>query len=131
MAGYDMIPWKLVFCERDSRECSEECLYINDLPRAPEPGRIPAGCTHVHVRPKLSADQRDARGDHQWRSLLMGAMRCPHGRIQGDACRGPSCLPYGWAPLQIGKLIGYTHLAQPIRVPPREDRLEIGSWYER
>lgn len=129
--GYDMIPWKLVFCEAYPFEVCMESgpkLKITSLPTAPEPGRIPRSCDHVHVRPKLSGDQRDARGDMKWRTVGFAAARCEHGRIQGNRCY--PC-PGGWSPDRTGHLIGYAPNGDEVRVPDRERYDDIKAWFRR
>lgn len=125
MAGYDMIPWKLAFCDRPWGECTEAGFSIKDLPSAPEPGRIPEEADHVHVRAKFSADQRDARGDHLWRTLLLCTTRCEHGRTQGDRCF--SC-PTGYAPSKAGQRVGFYLDGVPLIVPERHEQNDIAAW---
>lgn len=136
---FDMMPWKLVFCEfplktvRSGGMAFEHCaahtdgitIRIADLPTAPEPGRIPKGCDHLHIVKKFSGE-RDAREEEKWRSLLMSTARCDHGQLQGDACKG--CR--GFAPNQAGLRIGTTHRRKPVVIPQREDMTDITNWIE-
>lgn len=122
---YDTVPWKLVFCPHSRYDCESVArIYIDGLPEAPEPGRIPEGCDHVHVVPKYSGE-RDARDEEKWRALLLSTGRCEHGRAQMDAC--VSC-PGGISPDVSGKRIGTAYDGVPVVVPPREDWAEIKNW---
>jgi len=127
---YDMMPWKLVFCKNKALVCANEVdgpvgILIENLPAAPEPGRIPEGCDHVHVEPKLSADQRNAREEEKWHALLMGTTRCEHGRIMRDPCR--KC-PKGRAPDLTGKQIGVAVDGEIICIPEYEDVVDPKAW---
>jgi hypothetical protein len=128
MAGYDMMPWKLVFCDVDWDTCNGQVgmrISLVNLPPPPEPGRIPEGADHVHVRPKFSADQRGAREDHLWRTLVLNTTRCEHGRTQGDRCL--QC-PDGVAPSEAGQVVGYHRDGQPMVIPPRERQNALEAW---
>lgn len=121
---FDMMPWKLVFCELAILDCpSNQAILIKDLPEPPEPGRIPKGTNHVHIITKMSGE-RDAREEEKWRALLWGVARCDHGRLQGDSCRG--CR--GYAPNMEGTRIGTTTDRRAIIIPSREEMSEILKW---
>jgi hypothetical protein len=127
---YDMMPWKLVFCSKTWADCGQgtqgpSVIPLSSLPPAPEPGRIPEGCDHVHVEPKLSADQRNAREEEKWHALLMGTSRCEHGRIMRDPCR--QC-PKGRAPDLTGKRVGTANDGEAIVIPEYEDMIDPKAW---
>jgi hypothetical protein len=123
---YDMMPWKLVFCALDPKSCSlPDPIYINDLPDAPEPGRVPEGCDHLHITVKLSGDQRNAREEEKWHSLLVGTARCEHGRVARDACK--KC-PGKRAPDVVGKRIGTAHDGEAICIPEYDDMAQPQAW---
>lgn len=122
---YDMMPWKLVFCA-DSRGCGRsDAIYINDLPEAPEPGRIPQGCDHLHIEQKYSGDQRNARDEEKWHALLLGTARCEHGRISREPCR--QC-PKGRAPDVTGKRVGTARDGEIIVIPEYDDLGDPKAW---
>src|SRR5215207_10711622 len=129
---YDMMPWKLVFCKsklkkvRSGGMTFEHCealkdgltIRIAEIPDAPEPGRIPEGCDHLHIEPKLSADQRNARDEEKWHALLMGTTRCKHGRVSREPCT--KC-PRGLAPDVTGKRVGTARDGESIIIPEYDD----------
>lgn len=127
---FDMMPWKLVFCELAWRDCGQVMcgngVRISDLPDAPEPGRIPKGADHLHIAPKLSGE-RDAREEEKWRSLMLSTARCAHGKLPGDRCQG--CR--GSAPSMEGVRVGTTHDRLPVVIPARDDLRDIRNWVER
>jgi hypothetical protein len=125
-----MMPWKLVFCDKNALVCANEVdgpvgILLSNLPAPPEPGRVPEGCDHVHVTVKLSADQRDAREEEKWHALLVGTTRCEHGRISREACR--SC-PKGRAPDLTGKRVGTAHDREAIIIPEYEEMVDPKAW---
>lgn len=122
---FDLVPWKLVFCDLGAMSCEGrgELFYIDDLPEAPEPGRIPREADHLHIITKMSGE-RDAREEEKWRALLWGTARCDHGRLPGDSCRG--CR--GYAPSMEGARIGTAADKRAIIIPPREEMQEILKW---
>lgn len=126
--GFDMMPWKLEICKDNKQICrSEKRLIIDpqDIPEAPEPGRLPAGEYHLHVAARHSGDQRNPREEAKWRTLLLSTARCEHGRMFRDPCG--SCL-YGVAPDISGKLIGYTVYGQEVRIPTRDKARDPEAW---
>lgn len=125
---FDTMPWKLVFCELGAMSCqgNGELIYIDELPDAPEPGRIPKGADHLHIVPKLSGE-RDAREEEKWRSLMLSTARCAHGKLPGDRCQG--CR--GSAPSMEGVRVGTTHDRLPVVIPARDDLRDIRNWVER
>lgn len=124
---FDMMPWKFEFCDRDIKDCKHDpypILLIGELPPPPEPGRVPAGATHVHILRKFSGE-RDAREEEKWRSLVKSVARCSHGRIMGDACnRCPGAI----AEDRTDRLVGFTSGGKPVRVPERERMDDIRAW---
>ena len=129
---YDMMPWKLVFCVHTLGACIwwEEtdwaiAIPLTSLPPSPEPGRVPEGCDHVHIVPKLSGDQRNAREEEKWAALVRATARCEHGRLSTDLCR--QC-PFGRAPDVTGKRIGTTATGAPVLVPEFEQQGDIKAW---
>jgi hypothetical protein len=126
--AYDMTPWKLVMCRvAPFAVCMEDGprVALAALPEAPEPGRIPEGCDHVHIRKKFSADQRNTRIDQQWRALVLATSRCEHGRLQLDNC--VSC-PTGMSPDRSGTRIGTAYDGSPVVIPAREAWNDIKAW---
>lgn len=122
---YDTVPWKLALCSLDPHVCHQDLVIrLEDLPMAPEPGRVPATVTHVHVVAKFSGD-RDARDEEKWRAIAFSAGRCEHGRTQLDTCTG---CPDGIAPDRSGVRIGTAYDGTPVVVPPREEWRDIRAW---
>lgn len=124
--SYDLTPWKVQVCDGGPSCKDFGPLRISQefLPPAPEPGRLPASWTHVHIVPKLSGD-RDARDEEKWRAIAFSAGRCEHGRVQGDPC--VSC-PGGWSPDRSGTRVGTAYDGTPVVVPPREEWIDIRAW---
>jgi len=122
---FDMMPWKLVFCEVACANCPFGHFFlIKDLPDPPEPGRVPKDVDHLHIVPKLSGE-RDAREEEKWRALLWGTARCDHGRLPGDRCRGCGA----FAPNMEGVRIGTTSGQKAIIIPTREEMKDIAKWF--
>lgn len=134
---FDMMPWKLVFCEfglkkvRSGGMTFEHCeafgdgvlIRIAELPEAPEPGRVPKDTDHLHIVQKYSGE-RDAREEEKWRALLFGTARCDHGRLQGDRCRGCK----GNVENMSGVRIGTTREQRAIIIPSRKEMQDILKW---
>lgn len=124
---FDLMPWKLVFCEFTNRQCLDKrsllTIPLSELPEAPEPGRIPKGADHLHIITKMSGE-RDAREEQKWRALLWGVSRCDHGKLPGDRCRGCK----GWAPSMEGTRVGTSSGGRAIVIPSREEMSEILKW---
>lgn len=123
---YDTVPWKLVLCGRSLEDCRKDpypVLMIEDLPPAPEPGRV-SDATHAHVVAKFSGD-RDARDEEKWRAIAFSAGRCDHGRTQLDTCT--NC-PGGFAPDRSGTRLGTAYDGTPVVVPAREAWRDIRAW---
>jgi len=136
---YDMMPWKLVFCKSSLKKVRsggmtfEHCathedgitVRLAELPEAPEPGRIPEGCDHLHILVKLSADQRNARDEEKWHALLLGTARCDHGRVSREPC---TRCPKGRAPDVIGKRVGTARDGEAIVIPEYDDMADPKAW---
>jgi hypothetical protein len=123
---FDMMPWKLVFCDLGATACRGrgELIYIDELPDAPEPGRIPKGADHVHIVAKYSGE-RDAREEEKWRALLKSAARCEHGRMMGERCN--SC-PGHVSSDKVGYVVGTTQDGRTVVVPEHELLNDIKAW---
>lgn len=121
-----MMPWKLEFCGYGATSCEGkgELIYIDELPDAPEPGRIPDGVDHVHIVAKYSGE-RDAREEEKWRALMKSSTRCTHGRLMRTACR--PC-PGGVSPDRTGLIVGYTMYGKKVVVPEYEQLDDINAW---
>lgn len=76
MSGFEMSPWKIDLCKTPLDECERpyEMEFEHDLPDPPTPDRL-RGYDHAHIAPRFSADQRGARDDHRWRSLVLAIGR--------------------------------------------------------
>lgn len=127
---YDMMPWKLVFCDKTWEECGHgtqgpAVIPLSSLPPSPEPGRVPEGCDHVHITIKLSADQRNAREEEKWAALLKSVARCDHGRMTRDSCK--QC-PRKRAPDVVGKRVGTAKDGTPVVIPRYEDLNDPKAW---
>jgi len=127
---FDMMPWKLVFCNMGLSQCrivnKTEGISIGALPLAPEPGRIPDGADHVHIVAKYSGE-RDAREEEKWRALLKSAARCDHGRMMGERCN--SCPGYV-SSSKVGYVVGTTQYGRTVAVPERELLGDIKAWIQ-
>lgn len=123
---FDMMPWKLVFCDLGATACvgRGELFYIDELPEAPEPGRVPPGADHVHIVAKYSGE-RDAREEEKWRSLMKSTARCEHGRITGQTC---ALCPFGWVADNTGTQVGTTMSGKVVAIPAPDRLDDIKAW---
>lgn len=132
---FDMMPWKLVFCQHSLDTCTWSepgdgegpIIPMDSLPKAPEPGRIPPGADHVHIVAKYSGE-RDAREEEKWRALIKAAARCVHGRMMGDICN--KC-PGRISLDRTGEWVGSTSDGRMVTVPPRDQLDDIRAWTTR
>lgn len=74
--SYELSPWKIDLCRTPLSECERDWAmeFEHDLPDPPTPDRL-QGYDHAHIAPRFSADQRGARDDQRWRSLLLAIGR--------------------------------------------------------
>lgn len=125
---FDMMPWKLVFCDMGLSQCrivnKTEGIPLGALPVAPEPGRIPDGADHVHIVAKYSGE-RDAREEEKWRALMKSTARCEHGRIAGQAC---ALCPFGRVADNTGTQVGTTMQGKAVVIPAPERLNDIKAW---